>query len=62
MASVNFDLAQQSLRTLNQYLHSGLPVGPLSVAVHNPDGAHSIAVGVNAPIDIDIHGHAGYYA
>ncbi len=62
MASGNFDLAQQSLRTLNQYLHSGLPVGPLSVAVHNPDGAHSIAVGVNAPIDIDIHGHAGYYA
>ena len=28
----------------------------------NPDGAHSIAVGVDAPIDIDIEGHAGYYA
>ena len=62
MASVNFDLAQQPLRTLNQYLHGALPPGPLSVAVHNPDGAHSIAVGVNAAVDIDIHGHAGYYA
>ena len=30
--------------------------------VKNPDGAHSIAVGVNAPIDIEIEGHAGYYA
>ena len=62
MASVNFDLARQPLRSLNQYLHAELPDGPLSVAVNNPDGAHSIAVGVNAPIDIDIHGHAGYYA
>ena len=62
MASVNFDLAAQPLRALNHYLHKDLPAGPFSVAVHNPDGAHSIAVGVNAPIDIDIHGHAGYYA
>ena len=62
MASVIFDLAQQPLRALNQYLHGTLPVGTLSVAVHNPDGAHSIAVGVNAPVDIDILGHAGYYA
>ena len=27
----------------------------------NPDGAHNIAVGVDAPVDIDIDGHAGYY-
>lgn len=63
MASVNFDLAEQPLRALNQYLHGTLPSGlQSSVAVHNPDGAHSIAVGVNAPVNIDIHGHAGYYA
>ena len=62
MASVNFDLATQPLRALNHYLHRELPPGPGRVVVNNPDGAHSIAVGVNAAIDIDILGHAGYYA
>ena len=31
------------------------------VDVLNPDGAHSIAVGVDAPVRIDVRGHAGYY-
>lgn len=62
MADVTFDLAVQPLRQLNQYLHHELPAGSVHVVVVNPDGAHSIAVGVNAPIDIDIEGHAGYYA
>jgi glutamate synthase domain-containing protein 3 len=62
MASVTFDLAATPLRQLNQYLHHELPGGDLHVRVANPDGAHSIAVGVDAPIDIDIEGHAGYYA
>jgi glutamate synthase domain-containing protein 3 len=62
MASVTFDLAATPLRQLNQYLHHELPAGDLHVRVANPDGAHSIAVGVDAPIDIDIEGHAGYYA
>ena len=62
MADVTFDLAAQPLRQLNQYLHHELPAGAVHVLVTNPDGAHSIAVGVNAPIDIDIEGHAGYYA
>jgi len=61
-ASVTFDLATQSLRQLNQFLHRELPAGEVRVLVANPDGAHSIAVGVDAPIDIDIDGHAGYYA
>ena len=62
MASVTFDLATTTLRQLNQFLHRGLPVGEIAVVVENPDGAHSIAVGVDAPITIDILGHAGYYA
>ena len=62
MANVTFDLASQSLRQLNHFLHKELPVGDVHVAVRNPDGAHNIAVGVNAPIDIEIEGHAGYYA
>ena len=62
MASVTFDLASQPLRQLNNYLHHELPDGDVHITVSNPDGAHSIAVGVNAPIDIEIEGHAGYYA
>jgi glutamate synthase domain-containing protein 3 len=62
VACVTFDLAERTLRELNQYLHTGLPAGETQVVVRNPDGAHSIAVGVNAPVVIDIEGHAGYYA
>lgn len=62
MESVTFDLSTQSLRQVNHFLHRELPAGDLHVVVTNPDGAHNIAVGVDAPIDIDIQGHAGYYA
>ncbi len=60
-ADIAFDLAKQPLRALNQFLHRKLN-GTQHVRVTNPDGAHSIAVGVDAPIDIAIDGHAGYYA
>ncbi|HUK76564.1 MAG TPA: protein glxC [Thermoleophilia bacterium] len=58
---VEFDLERQSLRELNQFLHGDLS-GVREVLVKNPDGAHSIAVGLNAPVHVDIGGHAGYYA
>jgi len=61
MASVIFDLATTPLRQLNQYLHGSLDA-ETNVVVRNPDGAHNIAVGVDAPVSIDIQGHAGYYA
>jgi glutamate synthase domain-containing protein 3 len=56
-----FDLAGGSVRELNQFLHGDL-AGVEAVRVENPDGAHSIAVGVDAPVRIEIAGHAGYYA
>jgi glutamate synthase domain-containing protein 3 len=56
-----FDLAAGSVRELNQFLHGDL-AGIERVRVENPDGAHSIAVGVDAPVHIEIAGHAGYYA
>jgi glutamate synthase domain-containing protein 3 len=58
---VSFDLRRQSIRDLNQFLH-----GPLDavqeVVVENPDGAHSVAVGLNYPVNVEIYGHVGYYA
>jgi glutamate synthase domain-containing protein 3 len=62
MAEVTFDLARQPLRELNHYLHTRAGERDLRVRVLNPDGAHSIAAGVDAAFDIDIEGHAGYYA
>ena len=60
---MTFDLAQQPLRELNHFLHRGLAAsGVKKVRVLNPDGAHSIAVGLDAPVEVDIEGHAGYYA
>ena len=56
-----FDLERQTVRDLNQFLHGDLG-GVDEVAVENPDGAHNIAVGLNAPVRVDIDGHAGYYA
>lgn len=59
--TLSFDLASQPLRQLNQRLHQDL-AGVNEVCVLNPDGAHNIAVGVDAPVSIRIEGHAGYYA
>jgi glutamate synthase domain-containing protein 3 len=61
VAKKEFDLHKDSLRELNEYLHKHLN-GTNHVRVLNPDGAHSIAVGVDAPVKIDIEGNAGYYA
>ena len=58
---VVFDLEKQTVRDLNQFLHGDLS-GVQEVAVENPDGAHSLAVGLNAPVRVDIGGHVGYYA
>jgi glutamate synthase domain-containing protein 3 len=57
-----FDLATASVRALNQFLHSDLPGEAIKhIDVLNPGGAHSIAVGVNHAVDIDVRGHGGYY-
>jgi glutamate synthase domain-containing protein 3 len=59
--AVVFDLERQSLREVNEFLHGPLQ-GVERVLIEHPDGAHSIAVGLNAPIRVEIGGHAGYYA
>jgi methylamine---glutamate N-methyltransferase subunit B len=59
--SKTFDLSTVSLRELNRFLHKDL-FGTAHVRVEHPDGAHSIAVGMDAPVHVDVIGHAGYYA
>jgi methylamine---glutamate N-methyltransferase subunit B len=57
------DLAQTPLRDLNQRLHDLARDGdgPHSWRILNPSGAHNIACGLDAAIEVVIEGHAGYY-
>ncbi|MBA2460597.1 MAG: hypothetical protein H0V45_02305 [Actinobacteria bacterium] len=57
------DLATTPLRELNQRLHdlAGGKDGPTRWRVLNPRGAHAVACGLDAEIDIEIDGHVGYY-
>ena len=57
------DLAQTPLRELNARLHAaaGKPGAPRRWRVSNPDGRHAIAVGLDAPLEVDVYGHVGYY-
>jgi methylamine---glutamate N-methyltransferase subunit B len=61
-AAREFDLVRDSLRDLNLFLHKhAVEEGVSQVRVQHPDGAHSIACGLNADLDVHIHGHVGYY-
>jgi glutamate synthase domain-containing protein 3 len=58
------DLAQTPLRELNARLHAAAAAaGPAARRwrVVNPGGRHSIAVGLDAPFEVDVEGHVGYY-
>ena len=54
------DLAITSVRELNQRLHD-LEAGGSRWRITNPNGAHSIAVGLDAEVEVEIDGHVGYY-
>jgi methylamine---glutamate N-methyltransferase subunit B len=57
-----FDLGVTPLRELNQRLHDlAGSSGPHHVIVRNPRGAHAVACGLDADIEVDIEGHVGYY-
>ena len=63
MENLNFDLAKRPLRDLNHYLHTEAKRHPgRKVLIGNPDGAHNIAVGLDCPVEVEVVGHAGYYA
>jgi len=57
------DLATSSLRELNQRLHdvAGDSPEPTHWRVVNPNGAHAVACGLDADVEVEIEGHVGYY-
>jgi methylamine---glutamate N-methyltransferase subunit B len=60
--AVEFDLARHSVRELNAALHR-IPADTNRSywRVLNPAGRHALAVGLTAPVTVEIEGHAGYY-
>jgi glutamate synthase domain-containing protein 3 len=56
------DLATTPLRELNQRLHDlAAAPGPRSWRIVNPNGAHAVAAGLDADVEVEIDGHVGYY-
>jgi glutamate synthase domain-containing protein 3 len=58
-AATTVDLRSASVRDLNAALHKADPGTAWHVA--HPDGAHNLAVGLDAELDVLVDGHAGYY-
>jgi methylamine---glutamate N-methyltransferase subunit B len=58
-----FDLSVDAVRELNQALHAdpSLDGATARVVVRNPGGRHALAVGIDAPYEVEIDGHVGYY-
>lgn len=57
-----FDLALGSTRELNHALQQANASGTSQTwHVRNPGGAHTLAVGLDAPTIVEIDGHVGYY-
>ncbi len=61
-ATQTFDLSARGLRELNSSLHALSGATNMTAwEVVNPKGAHAIAAGVDAPVDISVMGSTGYY-
>ena len=60
--AISFDLASAELRTLNEALQAlDAKTNETAWNILNPRGAHALAVGITAPVNVTIDGHVGYY-
>lgn len=58
----SIDLAEATLRDLNAGLHAqATDLNETEWEVLNPRGHHAVAVGIDAPLRVDVHGSVGYY-
>lgn len=55
-----FDLQHEGVRNLNQALHDATNSGK-QARVINPGGKHNVATGACYDVEVEIHGHVGYY-
>jgi methylamine---glutamate N-methyltransferase subunit B len=59
---IEYDVEKEGVRGLNERLHriSDLSNQRAWLVTH-PNGAHNIAVGVDAPVSVEVDGHVGFY-
>lgn len=56
------DLSETPLRELNAALHrQGPETNDRYWRILKPEGRHAVAVGIDAPLEVEIEGHVGYY-
>jgi len=62
MSSTHLDLKAMGIRGVNATFHD-LPDGSNETnwEIDNPMGQHSIACGLDAPLQVTVNGHAGFY-
>ncbi len=58
---MEYDITATGIRGLNEKLHAEPADSSQNWNVVNPNGAHAIAVGLNAPLNVSINGSTGYY-
>ena len=58
---MQYDITASGIRGLNEQLHTEPADSEQAWNVTNPNGAHAIAVGLNAPLNVSINGSTGYY-
>ncbi|HTW94124.1 MAG TPA: hypothetical protein VMD30_04970 [Tepidisphaeraceae bacterium] len=57
------DAAQLGVSEINRFLHRDVLAQQIArVNIERPGGMHNLAVGLRAPLEVHILGHAGYYA
>lgn len=57
-----FDLGEKGLRALHEELHAQREnTNATAWDIVNPRGSHAIAVGLDAPIEVNVNGSTGYY-
>ena len=57
MNPTRFDLRTTKLREINAALHHRDLSGDF--VIEHPDGAHNVAVGLDAPVRVTVEGHVG---
>src|SRR3981081_1540011 len=56
------DLNATPVRAVNEALHRLPPdTNETFWQIENPQGKHAIGVGIDAPVEVEINGHVGYY-
>jgi glutamate synthase domain-containing protein 3 len=56
------DLNVTAVRALNEALHRlSADTNETFWQIENPQGKHAIGVGIDAPVEVEINGHVGYY-